>query len=53
MKTCPKCKAQVEDSIRFCGACGSAVDAPAAGAAAPAAKKPVMKTMFVGSGALG
>ena len=54
MKTCPKCKAQVEDSIKFCGACGSAVDPPAAGGAAPAAKaKPVMKTMFVGSGALG
>ena len=52
MKTCPRCKAQVEDTIKFCGSCGSAIDAPAAGAAAPAPAKPVMKTMFVGSGAL-
>ncbi|HEY3356702.1 MAG TPA: serine/threonine-protein kinase [Polyangia bacterium] len=54
MKTCPKCKAQVEDSIKFCGSCGSAVDAPAAAAPAPAARaKPVMRTMFVGSGSIG
>ena len=36
MKTCPNCKAQIEDSAAFCTACGTRFDA-AQGAPAPVA----------------
>lgn len=29
MKFCPKCGAQLDDSVKFCGVCGSAVETPA------------------------